>query len=231
MIALALTVGCAPRERIPTYPNMSANDSLRLMQERSEQITDISGQGAITLTDAKGQSVRLEGAFVFAPPDRARVRAWKFNQAVLDLTVLPDEIFLFLPREDRNAEQLRSASVNAGQAVRDWLALLSRGGVDPGSEAREVGAQLFVATPSRVMVTIDRKTLTARRYAAFDEDGRERFSLRLDQYRTVQEEIVWPMLIEATSPGGRVRIELRDVELNNAPDGAFQPPARAQRLP
>src|SRR5688572_6281381 len=163
MVALALLVGCARREQIPTYPNIRAEESLRLMQERAEQIIDISGEGAIMLTDSNGQTVRLDGAFVFAPPDRARVRAWKFNQAVLDLTLLSDATFLFLPREDRSGEQLRSASASASQAVREWLALLSRGGVDPSHDAREAGSQLIVTTPSRVIVNIDRKTLTARR--------------------------------------------------------------------
>jgi outer membrane lipoprotein-sorting protein len=229
ILSLIALVGCTQRENIPTYPPMSVADSLKLMQERSSAIKDVSGEGAITLTDAKGQSVRLDAAFVFAPPDRARVRAWKFGQAVLDLTVTSDATFLFLPRKDGHADQLRSASGDTSRAVREWLRLLSRG-FEESNDVRESGSQLIVKTQNSLVAYIDRKTLTPRRYVALDDAGRERFSLTLDQYRTI-DGIVWPMRIEAKSSSGLVRIDLRDVELNNAPAGAFKPPARAERLP
>ena len=143
IVALFVLVGCVQRDNIRTYPYMSVADSLRVMQERSAKIKDISGEGAITLTDSRGQSVRLDSAFAFAPPDRARVRAWKFGQAVLDLTVAPDATFLFLPRKDAHADQLRSASADTSRAVREWLKLLSRG-FDQSNDVRESGSQLIV---------------------------------------------------------------------------------------
>lgn len=230
IFAFVFLIGCASqRENIPTYPNMSVGDSLKLMQERSASIKDVSGEGAITLTDAKGQSVRLDSAFVFAPPDRARVRAWKFGQAVLDLTVTPDATFLFLPRKDGNADQLRLASDDTSRAMRQWLNLLSRG-FDRPADVRESGSQLIVKTSDALTAYIDRRTLTPRRYVSYDEGGRERFALTLEEYRTI-EDTVWPMRIEAKSPSGLVRIDLRDIELNTAPASAFNPPARAERLP
>lgn len=229
ILSLIALVGCTQRENIPTYPQMSIADSLKLMQERSSKIKDISGEGAITLTDPKGQSVRLDAAFVFAPPDRARVRAWKFGQAVLDLTVTSEATFLFLPRKDGHADQLRSASGDTSHAVREWLNRLSRG-FDASGDVSESGSQLIVKTPQSLVAYIDRKTLTPRRYVALDEAGRERFALTLSQYRTIGD-TVWPMRIEAKSPSGLVRIDLRNMELNTAPDSAFKPPARAERLP
>ncbi|MBC8105957.1 MAG: DUF4292 domain-containing protein [Anaerolineae bacterium] len=229
IFTLLALIGCTQRENIPTYPNMSVTESLKLMQARSSRIKDISGEGVITLTDPKGQSARLDAAFVFAPPDRARVRAWKFGQAVLDLTVTPDATFLFLPRKDGHAEQLRSASGDTSRAVREWLNLLARG-FGESDDVRVSGSQLIMKTPNSLVAYIDRKTLTPRRYVALDESGRERFSLTLDQYRTI-DDTVWPMRIEAKSPGGLVRIDMRDVELNDAPDTAFKPPSRAERLP
>jgi hypothetical protein len=224
-----MLAGCVHRENIATYPDMNVADSLRLIQERSSRIRDISGEGAITLTDRRGQSVRLDGAFVFAPPDRARVRAWKFGQAVLDLTVTPDATYLFLPRKDSHAEQLRSTSGEMGHAVREWLTLLARG-LGESANVREEASQLVVTTSSHVTCYIERRTLTPRRYVSLDDQGRERFSLVLDEYRAT-DDTVWPMRIEAKSGGGVVRIDLREVELNNAPPSAFTPPARAERLP
>ena len=229
IVALFVLVGCVQRDNIRTYPYMSVADSLRVMQERSAKIKDISGEGAITLTDSRGQSVRLDSAFAFAPPDRARVRAWKFGQAVLDLTVAADATFLFLPRKDAHADRLRSASADTSRAVREWLKLLSRG-FDQSNDVRESGSQLIVRNAGALIAYIDRKTLTPRKYVSLDEQGRERFSLTLDQYRTIDDS-VWPMRIEAKSPGGIVRIDLREVELNTAPVTAFNPPSRAERLP
>ncbi|MBC8106910.1 MAG: hypothetical protein H7Z14_10000, partial [Anaerolineae bacterium] len=76
IFTLLALIGCTQRENVPTYRSMSVTESLKLIQARSSRIKDISGEGVITLTDPKGQSVRLDAAFVFAPPDRARVRAW-----------------------------------------------------------------------------------------------------------------------------------------------------------
>jgi outer membrane lipoprotein-sorting protein len=229
LLVLLRLIGCAPREHIPTYPNLSVAESLRVMRERSAKIHDVSGEGAITLIDPRGRSVRLDGAFVFAPPDRARVRAWKFGQAVLDLTVTTDATYLFLPRQDAHADQLRGASHDTGRAVRQWLTLLAQG-FDQSALVSESNTSLIIEESVSVRATVDRKTLTPRRYVALDEHGRARFTLTLDQYRVI-DDVVWPMRIEAKSSGGVVRIELREVELNRAPAGAFAPPARAERLP
>ena len=230
LMLLALAAGCGQRESIPTYPDMSVADSVKVISERSAKIKDISGEGAVTLTDPKGQSVRLDAACVFAPPDRARIRAWKFGQAVLDLTITPDAIYIFLPRKEGPGEQLRSALGDTSRAVREWLALLAPVFTGSNDVVVESGSQLIVTTENSLVIHIDRKTLTTRKYVAVDEHGRERLSLTLSQYRAI-EDIVWPMRIEAKSDSGLVRIDMRGVELNVAPPNAFKPPARAGRLP
>ena len=72
-IAIALVCGCrssiAP---LPTYQGRSAAEELALVRERSNGIHDISGQAFLTLTEADGQTIRLEAALVMAPPDRAQ---------------------------------------------------------------------------------------------------------------------------------------------------------------
>jgi outer membrane lipoprotein-sorting protein len=229
ILSLIAFVGCTRRENIPNYPRMSVSDSLKVIEARSAIIKDISGEGAITLTDPKGQSVRLEAAFVFAPPGRARIRAWKFGQAVLDLTITPDSIYIFVPQKKGPGEQLRTTLGDTGAAVRQWLSLLAP--VFSGSfDVAESGSQLIVTHRSFFVIYIDRKTLTPRRYVARDDDGCNRFILTLDRYRTIGG-TVWPMRIEAKSSTGTIRIDPRDVELNVAPPNAFKPPARAGQLP
>jgi outer membrane lipoprotein-sorting protein len=230
-LLVVLLSGCAQREDIPKYPPLDLPSSLATIRQRSAQVQNVSGEGAITLTDAKGQSVRLDAAFVLAPPDRARVRAWKFGQAVLDLTILPDGTWMYLPRgQDGHAEQLRAGAASAGRAVRQWLSLLS-GQLDASqSSARVSGSHLLVTQPASdgmtLTATIDRDTLTVRRCALTDASGHERFSLTLDKYRVIGP-TVWPSRIDADSDTGKISIEMRDVELNDAPPTAFKPPARA----
>jgi outer membrane lipoprotein-sorting protein len=235
LLCIAAIAGCAQqRENIPTYPPMDARHSLEVIRQRSSQVQDVSGEGALTLTDRDGRSVRLDAALVLAPPDRARMRAWKFGQAVLDLTVVPEGTWLYLPRgEDDHAEQLRSASRSATSAVRQWLGLLAGQLDEPGSSARIEGSRLVVTRPMNdqmtLTVTINRDTLTPRRYALKDASGKERFSLTLDHYRVLGQ-TVWPTRVEARSESGSITVEMRDVELNNAAPGAFKPPTRAQRV-
>jgi len=75
-------ISCAAPERIPTYPPMPVEErcgSWRIGRMRFIRF----GAGEVTLTRADGESVRFDTAVVLAPPERARVRAWKFGQACL----------------------------------------------------------------------------------------------------------------------------------------------------
>ncbi len=234
ILLLTSIIGCKanPQENIPRYRPMDVQASLQAMRDRSAAVRDISGEGAVTLTDEKGGSVRLDAAFVFAPPDRARVRTYKFSQAVLDLTVKPDGLWLFIPRQDDRASQLRDAAGNTGQAVRQWLALLAGQEVQQGDDVKIVGDRIHITRKTDGLTTrseIDRATLTARRFAVVDSAGVEQFTLTLSDYR-VLEPTVWPGKIIAVSPTGTIVIESRNVEANVAPAAAFNPPARAERL-
>jgi hypothetical protein len=231
LVGLLLIAGCAG-ENLPKYPMMEPGPSLVAMRDRSSGIKDISGQGAVTLINPRGGSVRLNAAFVFAPPDRARVRAYKFGQAVLDLTVKPEGLWLFLPRRDAHENDIRTASGNTGRAIRQWLLLIA--GESQGGDATAHGAKLLVTRKmddgTTLQTEIDRSTLTARQYTLTDPNGIQRFRLTLDHYMQVQS-TVWPGRIVAQGPMGKIIIEMRDVELNEAPDGVFDPPVRAEKLP
>jgi len=63
-----------------------------------------------------------------------------------------------------------------------------------------------------------------------DSAGSQRFTLSLEQYRVVGP-IVWPTKVKASASNGKFVIDLRDIEINQAPPRAFEHPARAERLP
>jgi len=232
--SLVAVAGCRAPEPIPTYPSASASESFDRMQARAAQMRDVSGEGEITLVNADGNSVRLDAAFALAPPDQARVRAWKLGQAVLDLTVTGNGAWLFLPRTDEHAASLRSAAGDASRALHEWLALLSNRPDAGASDVRTTSDQFIITRSgkdaSTITCMIDRPTLTPRRYIVRDSAGSQRFTLSLEQYRVVGP-IVWPTKVKASASNGKFVIDLRDIEINQAPPRAFEHPARAERLP
>jgi outer membrane lipoprotein-sorting protein len=238
VIAIMLTAGCRQAEvpePIPRYPLAGPDETIRAAAERARRVKTVSGEGLITLARPDGQSVRLDAVLVMAPPERARVRASKFNRAVLDLTILPEGVWAVTPEDSGRREEIRSAGVSAAKLARTWSVL--SGGFFEGAELRteERGGTLTVTRTApgepRVVCEVDRATRTPRRYAMLDEAGQTRFALTLDRYRPFGE-TVWPTRLRAESEAGTVVVELSDVEINpELGDAAFTPPRRAEKLP
>jgi hypothetical protein len=234
ILMLPLVAGCA-HEHIPTYPPMGDDQAITILHDRAQAIHTISAQALVTLTRSNGESVRLDAAVALQPPERARLRAWKFGQAVFDVTVTPQGLWLIVSRNDEHHQELLTAGSNAGKLIRQWLGLMT--GSFEG-DARVVGRTsrtLQLQQPGEDGTTLecilDLKTLTPRRYAVRDRAGAERFSLVLSHYAEIGP-TVWPRRIEAVSESGRIAIDLHDVEINSdLPPGAFHPPARAVKLP
>ncbi len=218
---------------LPQYPMLSASESLEAMRQRNAGVGDVTGKGTLTFTAADGESVRLDTVFVLAPPDRARVRAWKFGRAVFDLTRTADGVWLYLPRGDARADELEASAGALSAAIGEWLNLFS-GGLD--ADARDVDVEsnrLWIRRPMgeglTLRILVRRDTLTPSIYDGVDAVGTVRFRLLLDAY-TPLGPTVWPQIVEAISADGTVRIEANELELDVAPPTAFEPPRRASRL-
>jgi outer membrane lipoprotein-sorting protein len=236
---LALVGGCAhrpPAEMIRAYPLMDAAESLRVVAEGARRVRTLSGEGLITLTRPNGESVRLDAALVMRPPERARIRAWKFGRAVFDLTVTPEGVWVVSPEDSNRKEQIRSAGVSAGKLARTWAVLSGGFFEEPGLKAEFTDGRMLVRREASggepaVVCEVDRRTLTPRKYAMLDERGVTRFSLTMDRYEPFGD-VVWPTRLFAVSEGGTVEVELRQVDVNpELADAAFTPPRRAERLP
>lgn len=229
-------VGCrtgSPREEIPRYAPMSIERSMAIIELRGDVATDVTGQGTLTFIGADGRSVRLDTVFVLAPPDRARVRAWKFSRAVFDLTRTNEGVWLYLPRGDDRADELTESARNLGDAIGEWLNL-STGRLDVAEgQARIEGDEIIVQRPMRdgltLRATIDRATLTPRRYEGLDDNGKVQFRMILGRYQQLGA-TVWPAVVVAQSESGTVRVEARELDLNVAPPTAFTPARRAEKL-
>ena len=239
MVFVAVVTGCQapePPENIPAYPLTDAKQTLGLLAEHAHRVKTLSGEGLITLTRRSGESVRLDAAIAMAPPDRARIRAWKLGRAVFDLTVLPEGVWAVMPDEPKRQDDIRSAGVSAARLAKTW-SVLSGGFFDNADLQTDIRGQKLlitrrVAGEPTVVCEVERPTLTPRKYSLLDDRGATRFTFTLGRYRQFDDDVVWPTRLVVDSASGKVEIELRDVEVNpELPPGAFVAPRRAEKLP
>jgi outer membrane lipoprotein-sorting protein len=238
VVLLALVAGgCTKtvREDIRTYPTMDPSATLTALVEQAKRVHTLNGQGLITLTRPSGESVRLDGAVAMQPPERARIRAWKFGRGIFDLTVTPEGVWVVVPDDPGRREQMMSAGVSAGKLAKTWSVLSGGFFESPGLTTEERGNKLVVrrkiADEPVVMCEVDRRTLTPRKYTMIDDTGKTRFTLSLEQYKKYGE-VVWPTRLMAVSESGTVEVNLSEVEVNpELPANAFVPPRRAEKLP
>ena len=229
-------VGCAKTSRpspLPTYPGLDNAAALKVLADRAQAVKTLSGRADLTLTRPDGQTVQLDGAVAMAPPEKLRLRAWKFGQAVFDLTLTDEGLWVMAPQDPGRREKVLPASLSAAQFGREWAMLNGSYFLEPDLSARTEGRWLLVGRRLEdgraVVCRVDRATLTPRRYEMRDPQGRLRFRFGLGGYR-VFEGIPMATRLAARSPDGKIDIRLREVGLNEelAPT-AFRPPRRAEK--
>ncbi len=216
------------------YRWVDAETALQDLRARAEAVKTVSAECGITLARADGETVQLDGAIAMQNPGWVRLRAWKFNRAVFDLTLQPAGLWVMTMDDPKRREQVLPASVSASDFVRQWSYFNGKLFQESSAEDLTVKGETLILEPSHdgksrspFRCEIDRRTLTPRRYVY--DDGAHQFELALDRYREVNG-VPWPMRLVGTSSMGRVVIEQRNVEINTelAPT-AFVPPRRAEK--
>lgn len=247
LVALALPLlpllllggGCAPKprpaENLPAYRWVDKETAIRDLRARADAVKTVSAECTITLTRADGETVQLDGAIVTRNPGSVRLRAWKFNRAVFDLTLQPGGLWVMTLDDPKRKAQVLPASVSAETFVRQWSYFSGRLFEQAHAGSAKVDGDTLVLFNGangkafdKLHCEIDRRTLTPRRYA-YDDSGQRRFELALDRYREING-VPWPTRLTATGTMGTVVIEQRNVEINGelAPN-AFVPPRRAEK--
>lgn len=232
-------VGCTavPPEHLPTYQWMDNAASIQLMARRSELVRIVNCACFLTLIRADGQSVHLDGALAMDLPQKdVRIRAWKFNQPVFDLTLARDELWLEMPKDEQRRSEVLPAGLSAAQFARalslfgpDFLDDPHLSTVDDGGAEFELRKR--IDQNREVVALVRRSTLTIRQYRLLDSAARSQFILDLSHYESIGE-IVWPTQMEAINDGSKIELGLRDIQINTAlPASAFVPPRGAERLP
>jgi hypothetical protein len=213
---------------------MSDDEALATIADRQASVRTITAQCDLDLIDAQGQQVRLEGALAAQPPERLRLRAWKFGQAVFDLTLADGKVWVLVPEEGPTAGRMDVEKMPARQ-VGDALRLLGpeyfRAARPIGGDKNTLIVQGAPLDQREVRCEIDRKSLTPRRYVVAGGSNPSNSELKLDDY-TMAGGLPWPRRMRLRSPSGDVLIRIHELEINGeVQPGAFRPPSRARVLP
>ncbi len=228
-------VGCTAQ--LPTYPPMSDSQSLATIAQRLDSVKSVSSACDVTLTDAGGERVRLDGALVAELPDKGRLRAWKFGRAVLDLTLVGGRVWVWTAESGYAAERTdptRFPSQRLSEAI-DLLGpayFRSATAIEADrSNEQTLSARGPAFGQDDVVCEIDRSTLTPRRYLVPNQEGGSESTLSIEQYAVI-DGLAWPTRLRLRSASGEVLIQFNDPELNGEiPAGVFEPPARAKAVP
>ncbi|HEY8667240.1 MAG TPA: hypothetical protein VIL86_11275 [Tepidisphaeraceae bacterium] len=218
---------------------MDHDTAIKTIVARDSQIRTVTAQAELIFERPDGNSIRLDGAFATRLPDSLRLRAWKLGTAVFDLTLTPQGLWIMAGEQAGKRDPRLSQKVSAGELAKVWSLLNGNIFKDAEIVAFDTAGPRFtikqVLEDDRVITCeVDRKTLTARRYHLFDPQGKERFTLDLNDYRRLAKNstLVWPMEIIAAGEGGKFTADFFDLSINAelAPN-TFTPPRRAEKQP
>jgi hypothetical protein len=243
LIGLALATGChsvGGTASLPTYTTVDAQSAKTILNNRAQSIHTFSAQCQLTLDKGDGQTIRLDGVFVMAPPDRVRLRAWKFGQAVFDLTLTPDGLWIETPPEAAKHGDIIPATLHAAQISRQLTWFTGGFFSSPDLKTNPTGKLIFsrdLPDGMTAVCDVDPATVTPRKFRLQDSTGTTRFTLDLTDYRNFNG-IIWPThlsAVELPAPGkkaGHIEISFEDIEFNSdLADQAFVPPPSAKRQP
>jgi hypothetical protein len=200
------------------------------MEARSRMIATLQSTAELQLQRADGSTATLDSAILIRRPDSVRVRAWKLGHAALDLTLNSDG--LWVKTGDQNAEP--AADDLREESVLRALQLVIGEWPQSGVDVADRGGQMFdlISTTGdgdRVECTVDRATLTPRRYRLIDAAGQIRATVEMDRYALIGE-ILWPFRVVARAEHGSATIRFSSVHINEElPARAFEPPAGARK--
>lgn len=236
LLFVAADTGCAGR--IPIYPWVDQAQAARLFAERSGKMHTLSARCRVILADSHTGPTQLDAAIAARTPGSLRLRAWKFSQPVLDITLTPEGLWL-CAAEDAESEGDRAspfASLTAEQLRQAWS--LVTGEFPPEQWTWEENTSLAAISISRkwepdgsIECTIDRSTLTVRQCVLARSADAEPMTLTLDRYRAI-EQVAVPTHVSMRSEHGTIAILLDDISLNEElPQFAFEPPRRAIKQP
>lgn len=233
VLALLLLGGCASTA-LPTYPWTDHDTAIEIMSRRARQLRTLSARCDLTMENPQG-TVNLDAAIAMRKPGELRLRAWKFSQAVFDLTVNGEGVFVAVAEEASRPDRATMTRMSAHRFARAWSVFNGDAFAGGSIMIQDKGGASFVvretaSEDTTILCTVDRATLTPTKYELLDEEGTIRFTLKLERYRQYGS-VLFPTLVSGQSKAGAFTAQLSDVLVNqNLPDNSFVPPGRAEKL-
>lgn len=235
MIAMSIA-GCT--NRLPTYTWIDVPHAVKVMAKRADLLKTISSPCRIILTDPNGSQTQLDGAIAARVPCYFRLRAWKFSEAVLDITLTPSGMWLFgIQDHDSNTNSASPfATLDSEQFKTVWSfatgALLGDGWTLNDSNLRNrIELKRDLELGGAIHCEIDRTSLTLHHCKVSTASNKAELTLTLNRYRRIGELVV-PTQFVMASEQGKIAILLDDLAINeDLPPLAFDPPQRAIKQP
>lgn len=233
---VAIQIGCA--ERLPTYPWVDDSRAARLLAERSTRMQTLASPCRVILAETNSGSTQLDGAIVARTPGFLRLRAWKFSQPVLDITLTPEGLWLFTAQDIEHPDHRPSAfaGLTAEQLRRAWSLVTGEAPLDGWTWEDDASSDALAIrqqwdSGGSIDCTIDRHTLALRRCTVTRSADAAPLTLTLDRYRAIQQVVV-PTRVIMHSGHGTITLLLDDVAVNeDLLQAAFDPPRRASKQP
>lgn len=220
-VMVSMGLGACAATPLPTYDWQTPEQALAIMHERDRQVRTVQAVCVLKLTGNDGATRTLDGAIVIQPPN-LRMRAWKFDKAVFDVTSTPEGLWLLA--DDRvDLERVVDAA-----ALARGLELLSPG------VTRQTAASDAQVLPDRSLrlrlpdgvATVRGDTLLICRLEISTGPSGDPVNVTLT-YRQYGEH-VWMHHVTVHGSFGVAQISFRDVDINSEPGPrAFVPPRRA----
>lgn len=234
VVLVCLAAGCAPSERPAKYAWQNEQTALADLAARGRAVKTLSGQASVTLRKPSGDTIHFDAALVAELPGKFRIRAWKFGQAIFDLTVTPEGVWLL--RDSRaQREQVWPAGLTPQRFAWGWCTISGQN-VDGGEPTLHQERGVFTIVQhlekgASLTTTVDRDTLTVRQHKLLTAEGTAPLLLQQQEYRYFNG-VLWPRRIIATSVRGTITMTFEELEINQPTvAGAFEPPRRAAKLP
>lgn len=229
LMASALLAGCANRPvSVASIDYQGLPAAQAILIQRQQAIQNMQARCTLRITDDRGKRQSFDGAVVLEGDQRLRLRAWKFNTALFDVTVNEDGTWLVVSDElDDRAPDAADQLGRLGEQLGPMLRGPDFAEADLRTSGGNIGrSQQITAQWPGVWSEIDAKTLTP---TVFHFTGDDAHGLdRIETHYTDYDGVVWLWRIEAFGSFGQIQLDFSDVELNGELNPrAFKPPRRA----
>lgn len=232
LLALSLLTGCVTATPpLPTVEWNTLEDARQILIDRQAAIESVQAQLKLKITSPppERETNTLDAALVIQGDDHFRLRAWKLNQTIFDLTATPDGTFIVANEEMK--KRAPEAEHDLGRLTEQLGAMLR--GLDWAtadlSENTSGYAPIIVAGWDHGRSSVDARSLAPMGYQPLASD-----SVALEQLQTQYAQYdngIWYKQITAVGDFGTVEMTFRDVELNGELNPrAFKPLRRALRV-